>query len=227
MWLEIVAIVFMVLVLAYNFIGRFFVNPYKLYLVIGKKGSGKSTLITKKAYQLTKKKCHVYLNASINLPKEQMEYVHYIGALDLWKLPKTDETRYVLLDESGLDFDCRDWATFPKEMKEFFVYQRKKHLQVWLFSQSLDVDKTIRDKADRILLVKCENGWLSIGHWINRHIAITKATDYGGSQITDEYKPMFPLNPKAWIFTICPYWGKYFDTNLTVFTRSETERKKR
>ena len=37
-------------------------NPYKLYMVFGKKGSGKTTLMTKLALQYQKKGWRVYLS---------------------------------------------------------------------------------------------------------------------------------------------------------------------
>lgn len=215
----IIAIPILIYFLIDIILSKFFRNPYKLYIHIGKKGSGKSTLLTKLAYKYAKKGKIVYCNTSLNLPNKLQSNIRYIGALDLWKADLKDCV--VLLDETGIDFDCRDWANFPKEMKLFFVFQRKKKCTVHLFSQSLNVDKCIRDLADRLMICRCENGWLSVGRWIDRRIVFTKATDYGGSTIADELRPTL-----RFVFTFIPFWRKYFDTNCEVFVKSETIRKR-
>ena len=50
--------------LIFNFATRKYLNPYKLYLVFGKKGSGKSTYLVKLAKQYLKRKKHwnIYTN---------------------------------------------------------------------------------------------------------------------------------------------------------------------
>ena len=47
---------FMALVSVYEFTTRKYLNPYKLYLVFGKKGSGKSTYLVKLAKKHLKKR---------------------------------------------------------------------------------------------------------------------------------------------------------------------------
>lgn len=200
-----------------------FKNPYLLTLVVGKKGSGKSTLLTKLAYKYTKKKIDVYVNCSLNLPDKCTPYLHYIGALDLWLRREELKNSIVLLDETGLDFNCREWDSFPKELKYFFCFQRKLKCTVYLFSQSLDCDKTIRDKCDNLLLTKC-NGWLAYARYINRNITITQANDKNGSSLVDQLKFAPLLLPSSYIFTLVPLWKKYFNTTDMEFVESITKR---
>ena len=184
-------------------------NPYSLFLVVGKKGSGKSTLLCKKALWYSK---HGY-NVISNVALTNIDYIYITSPSDISLLDFGGKKNVLLLDEAGIWFDSRDFKSFPKELLYFFKYQRKLHCICWLFSQSLDVDKKIRDLCDRLLLTRCIGGWLCVAHWIDRTITFTKASDFAGSTIADELKPAFPLFPSSWIFTFSPGLSKYFDTN--------------
>ena len=46
-----IVLVFLTLVLVWHFLTKKYINPYKLYMVVGKKGSGKSTMLHRLAFQ--------------------------------------------------------------------------------------------------------------------------------------------------------------------------------
>lgn len=202
----------------FNVVMKFiYYRPYYLYLVIGKKGSGKSTLAAHFARKKCKKGIPVYSNMHFkNLP------VKPIGAMDIG-FKTFPPGSWIIIDEAGLEFNCREWSTLPPEIKRFFVFQRKKKINVLLLSQSLDIDKSIRDKADRILLTRCRYGWLQVGRFIDRDIVLTKATDYCGSTYADELKYAPAIFPWSWFITFVPRYIKYFDTNDETLVESEKD----
>lgn len=59
--LELVALAVFIFIVFHVVVYR---NPYKLYMVFGKKGSGKTTLMTKLAIQYQKKGWNVYWNVA-------------------------------------------------------------------------------------------------------------------------------------------------------------------
>ena len=58
----------------------------------------------------------------------------------------------VLVDEVGLVWDNRNYKSFPEHVKVYFKYQRQYRNTAYLFSQSFDVDKKIRDLTDHLTL---------------------------------------------------------------------------
>ena len=57
-------LVLVVFALLYSFAVRKYKNPYKLFMVFGKKGSGKSSYLIRKAIEYQKKGYVVYTNMS-------------------------------------------------------------------------------------------------------------------------------------------------------------------
>ena len=133
-----------------------FYNPYKLYLFMGKKGIGKSTVLQMVAYEHYKKHWNVYCNIgdSVFLGAEQIDCTR------LWEQDIKPHS-IVLIDEVNLLWDNRQFKSFPQELNAWFRKQRHKKIKVYMFSQTADVDKKIRDLTDRIYLVrKYFNVWI-------------------------------------------------------------------
>ena len=60
----------------------------------------------------------------------------------------------LFVDEVGLVHDNRSFKTFPQECAEFYKYQRKNKLIIYMASQTVDIDKKIRDLADYHILLR-------------------------------------------------------------------------
>lgn len=120
-------------------ISRYTNNPYTLKLVVGSKGSGKSLLLAQEANKFTGR---VYSNMGIGdeLPEKYWEYEYPQDSL-------------ILIDEIGVMHSNRDFKTMPREAIEWYKMQRKRRLTVICSSQTMDVDKKIRDLCDRIIVV--------------------------------------------------------------------------
>lgn len=197
-------LLFAFLFLVYNYIK--YRNPYKLYMVFGKKGSGKSTLMTKLAVKYQKKGWKVYSDT-------QLPGVYCFSIDDFGKC-QFPENSLVLIDEVGLIWDNRNFKSFPEHVKVYFKYQRQYRCVVYLFSQSFDIDKKIRDLTDHLYLVQNYFNCFSIARRITKRLTVVHAdrSAQGESKITDDYEidPLWKCFFGSVIVTYIPHWAKYF-----------------
>lgn len=183
-------------------------NPYKLFMVFGKKGSGKSTLMCKLAIKYTKKGFTVYCNSYI-------PGTYYFDAADVGFV-HFPENSVLLIDEVGMIWDNRDFKTFKKEVRDYFKLQRHyKHI-VFLFSQSFDVDKKLRDLTDNMYLITNILNCVSVARRITKTITITHGdkNNTGESKLIDDMR----FDPLIFFFigsvklTYIPRYVKYFNS---------------
>ena len=159
---------------AFNKLTSKYINPYKLYLIFAPKGEGKSTMLQKLATFYHKKGYHIYCKkGDTDLP--------FVTPIDINLLPWLAEAYYddsvrfkivklkakgytgpefiepnsvILHDEINLDWDNRDFKSFPKPVQHYFRLQRQyRHIYI-AFSQTYDCDKKIRDLADYLIIIR-------------------------------------------------------------------------
>lgn len=185
-----------------------FRNPYKLIMIFGKKGSGKSTLITKLAYKYYKAGRPVF--ATIETPFSQFFDVQQLGQ---YVFP---EESVVFIDEVGMIWDNRQYKNFRNDVRDYFKLQRHYKNTVYLFSQSFDVDIKLRNLTDYMYLSKCYFGFISVSRKIRRNIVLVEATAEGESRIADnlEFTNILTWILDGAIFTFIPRWVKYFDSHV-------------
>lgn len=204
-WLIILMTVFILIFLKYT---SRFRNPYKLIMVFGKKGSGKSTLITKLALQARKKGKLVY--TTIDVPGCRKFDVSKVGFCNF------PEHSVVFIDEVGMVWDNRDYKNFKAEVRDWFKLQRHNKVTVYLFSQTFDVDVKLRNLTDYMYLVQNHFGVLSIARKIKRGIVIVNPDGQSEARIADslEFEPFFwtLFGLRSQIWTWIPKWTKYFDS---------------
>lgn len=183
-----------------------FRNPYKLIMIFGKKGAGKTTLITKLAYKAYKSGRPVF--ATIDTPFSQYFDVQEVGQKVF------PERSVIFIDEVGMIWDNRNFKQFRTDVRDYFKLQRHYQNTVYLFSQSFDVDIKLRNLTDHMYLVKCYFGFLSIARKIRRNIVLVEATAEGESRIADnlEFTSILTWLFDGAIFTWVPRWVKYFDS---------------
>lgn len=140
-----ICLLLIAVVLIWHNLTKKYINPYKLYMVVGKKGSGKSTMLTRLAYDHIRAGWTVYTTE---------------GLPGTYKIDYTDIGKYnlpagscLLVDEVGMIWDNRKYKDFPDHLRDWFKYQRHEGVKVFLFSQTFDVDKKIRDLTDNMYLV--------------------------------------------------------------------------
>lgn len=184
---------------------RKYLNPYKLFLVFGKKGSGKSTYLVKIAQQHMKKGWIVYTNM------EEL-FMHGVRHFDIQHLGDfVPEARSVLLlDEVGMIWDNRDYKVFKPCVRDFFKLQRHYHVKVYMASQTFDIDKKIRDLTDGMYLHQNFARVFTVGKKIVRKVVITESTSEAESRISEDLV-MLPF--WNWTWTYIPRWARYFDSH--------------
>lgn len=193
-------------------------NPYKLYLFMGKKGIGKSTVLQMVAYEHFKKKWNVYCNIgdSTFLGAEQ------IDCSRLWEQELKPHS-IILIDEVNILWDNRQFKTFPQELNLWFRKQRHKKVKVYMFSQTADVDKKIRDLTDRIYLVrKYFNVWI----WCYPYEKDIDPPDPKRAQNPNEFVDTFHkknIGPFGCVICWLPKWVKTHDS----FSADMSEEEKR
>lgn len=180
-------------------------NPYKLFFVVGKKGSGKTSYLCKLALDYIKQGYIVYTNVS-DLLIPGVRIIDNITSLGDF-VPVRDSV--LLLDEVSLVWDNRHFKDFKDCTKEFFRLQRHYRCVVYLFSQTFDVDKKIRDLADRMYLCTQFCGRWSLLREINKKIIITESTSEAESRVAENlsFCGIF-----SWRFIYIPKYQPYFDS---------------
>ena len=139
-------------------------NPYKLVMIYGKKGSGKTTYLTKQAIKFNLQGWYVFSNTEIfNTYKLDTDW---IGRYDF------PEKSLLLIDEVGMIWDNRNFKSFSSDVRDFFKLQRHKKVYVILASQSFDIDKKLRDLTDEMYLLQNFLNIFTICKKINKYQTI-------------------------------------------------------
>lgn len=182
-------------------------NPYKLIMVFGKKGAGKTTYLTKLALTYRRSGWPVYsteyIPGTYHIEPEQIGYVH---------LP---ERSVLLVDEVGMIYDNRDYKNFKKEVRDWFKLQRHRKVIVYLFSQTFDIDLKLRNLTDKMYMLVNYFGWWTVGKEIRRKLVVVKPGEQSESRIADELiiTPLLLTPFGARIFIFVPYWARFFDSH--------------
>lgn len=183
---------------------RKFKNPYKLYMIFGKKGSGKSSYLAKLALKYKRKHYNVYTN----MDDLSISGIRFIDAKTLGEfVPESNSV--ILLDEVGMLYDNRNYKEFKPAVRDFFKLQRHYKCIVYLASQSFDIDKKLRDLTDEMYLCTCVSGIYGIIRPITKKITLTEASSFGESRIADNlaFRPIF-----SWKVNYLPKYAKYFQS---------------
>lgn len=194
----------------FMFITRKYDNPYKLIMVFGKKGSGKSTLIAKLSRRYVKKGYIVYSNIQLNIDGVRLFNVQDIGRRVF------PEESIIFIDEVGMIWDNRDYKNFRNDVRDYFKLQRHYRNTVYLFSQTFDIDVKLRNLTDHMFMVKCYGNVFSVAHRISRKLVVVEPTGDSEGRIADGYE-LVPLwlqlvGLRIAYFTFIPRWTKYFNS---------------
>lgn len=184
-----------------------FRNPYKLIMIFGKKGSGKTTFLTKLTMKYLRLGrpvyCTVEIPGAIIFNPTDLGFIH---------IP---ENAVILIDEVGLIWNNRDFKSFKKEYREYFKMQRQYKHTVYLFSQAFDIDKSLRELTDAMYLMRSYFSVYSVARRINRTITIVSASSAGGageSRIVDDlaFDSLLLFWAGSIKVTWIPKYAKYF-----------------
>lgn len=207
MWYVLIIELAFILLFVYLFRkSREFSNPYKLYMIFGGKGSGKTTLMHKLSFKHRKKNWKVYSDRKI-----PGCYHFKIEDFGQFRFP---EDSCILIDEVSLIWGNRDFKHFQKSVESYFRYQRQYKNKIYLFSQSFDIDKKIRQLTDFMYLVVCYCNIFSVARRIRIVPGVSTASKNtaGESKLVEDYEfdPPIKLLFGGMICTYIPHWSKYF-----------------
>lgn len=127
---------------------------------------------------------------------------------------KPPQGSYIAIDESGIEFNSRDFKSFHKGLIEFFKLSRHFQCDCDLFSQTFDdTDKILRDLASEIWLVK-RFGQLTYARCVYKRIGIDETTKQLSYQhfFKSALLQLLPFQPKQFIFCWRPKYYKHFDS---------------
>ncbi len=114
----------------------------------------------------------------------------------------------MIIDEAGVEFNSRNYKTFPQTAIKFFKYHRHYGVSVDVFSQSFeDMDVTLRRLAQNFYVVKRSAiPFFIVTKRIRRKVGI----DDNSHQLVDAYSFGLPILDSKWIF--CPPLWKMFNS---------------
>lgn len=122
-------------------------KPKTITVYFGVPGSGKTTLAALFVRKALKNNLTVFSNVPI------LGAYRYSPIVDLGT--NQIEDCHIILDEASLEFNNRNFKSFPKTCIEFFKLHRHYGVSIDVFSQSYeDMDITIRRLATKFVIVK-------------------------------------------------------------------------
>lgn len=207
---------FLALGFIWHFTTRKYINPYKLIFIFGKKGSGKSTLLERLVSQYKRDGWTVYST-------EGNQGVRPIDPRNLYNYSFPPHSA-IFIDEVSLIWDNRDFKSMDKRIVEWFRLQRHHRCRVFLFSQTFDVDKKIRDLADEMYLVNRYARVFVVGKRIIRKPIVVHPSPEAPARIDEDLVVDGPLMALfgGRIFAFLPKWSKRFDSHK-LETRGEPQ----
>lgn len=206
--------------LFYHFTTLKWLNKYRLLFFFGKKGHGKSTLLTKDAYTAFKKGRKVYSNSDITFQIRDKKTRQKITVSTLPLDPSNiwtyqfEPNSLVLIDEASLIWSNRDFKTIDRRVIRWFQQQRKVKVEVRLYSVSFDIDKKLRDLVDEMYLVRKYFRVFTVARHVVRKPVIVHPLGDAPASIQDDFVEdpplMFAFGGLRCAFI--PRWAKLFDT---------------
>ena len=200
-------IILTIFIIVYYFRYKKFINPYRLIMIFGKKGSGKSSYLAKLAKENIKKGKIVYTNMDdLMIPQVRKFNIDDLGDF----VPEKDSV--ILIDEAGIVYDNRNFKKFKESQRDFYKYQRHYKVTVYLASQTFDVDKKLRDLVDSMILVQNIGIVYTLLRPIKKTITLTDATSDSESRIAENLRFQWPFSWR--IFKLTKY-SKLFESYKT------------
>ena len=192
-----------IICIVFALISKKFENPYKVQIVLGLPGSGKTLKGVQDVLKFQKAGWNVYSNIELNIPG-----VRIFDPLDL-STCTPDADSFLFIDEAGILFDNRFWATFGKGLTAWFKKHRHYKAYVELNSQNWDMDLKIKGCCQTIYLQSNIGNIISICRPVKRVLDVAENQDSEKSGIVDKYYKAKIWNCK---FLWMPKYYKYFNT---------------
>lgn len=198
---------FIVAMYLFHLATRKYLNPYKLTMVFGKKGSGKSTLMVRMAYEYLAMGWTVFCT-------ERLDGCIHINYEDIG-FKEIPPNSLLLVDEVGMIWDNRNFKNFKNEVRDWFKLQRHYKVKVVLFSQTFDIDKKLRDLTDDMFLCTNVARVFSWAKRITRRVVLVQPGPDTPARIDEElaYDSLIFWPFGSRILTFIPSWAPFFDSH--------------
>lgn len=201
-------------------------HPLQLNVYFGVPGSGKTTYAAYLARQARRESLVIKLCKKF--PCRYTRWIlngkHWKRAFPVWSnVPiagtyqlnaRDDIGKYMIqdgkliIDEAGIEFNNRNYKTFPQLAVKFFKYHRHYGVSVDVFSQSFeDMDVTLRRLAQNFYVVRKS---LIPRFVVIKRIKRKVGIDENSHQLVDAYSFGLPILDTKWIY--CPPLWKLFNS---------------
>lgn len=213
--LLVIFLICIILLFIFHLLTKSYINPYKLIALVGNKGCGKTTYLTKKAIIYKNLGFNVYANFDI-------PGCFYFDTRNFGKFvfPRNS---VIIIDEIGLLYHSRNFKTFPQEIRTYLKLQRQYGNIVILASQSWDFDKSIRDLCDELRLLKNVARVFTVSRKVNKRLTVVTTRQEEGSEsggLVEDYKFSSIFELGSIDLTFIPHWKMFFDTNYMATSNS-------
>lgn len=198
-----IGVVVLCIVVFFGFCSIKYNNPYKLIMIFGRKGCGKTTYLAKTAMRYIRAGWTVYSTEPI--PGTLRITADMIGQI------RFCENSVLLIDEAGITYDNRKYKSFADDKRDFYKYQRHYKVRVYLFSQTFDIDVKLRTLTDEMYMLRNFCNVLTICRKLKLKQSIIKATGMSEACIKDDIVRV-PLIFGGVSFVWLPKFWKYFDS---------------
>lgn len=178
--------------------------------IFGLPGAGKTTLLTVFSIKALKDKPLTVGHFSFKCPIGETRHYKRVFSnvpldgcykLDFDHLGKYEfDDSLILIDEAGTLCDSRQWKNFDDQLRDFLALHRHYHCDLIIFSQSLDIDKKIRDRTALVLYIKKSGKFTRIQ---------TIKKDWKIKEMRELYEPA-PLLACSFIYR--PFYYHAFDS---------------
>lgn len=190
-----------------------YASPFIFILILGKKRCGKTTDIVKLSMKYRKKGWTCYST-------EYIPGTYYIEPEDIG-FYELDRKSVLFIDEIGIVWHKRDFKSFKKEVREWFKLGGHRWIRIYAYSQSYDIDASLREICDEIWIAKKLFGCITMKRKILKNLGIVEATGESESRIVENLKLLPLIVPGSTKFTWIPKYARYFDS----FSAPELKRK--
>lgn len=194
--------------LVFHLLTKKFLDPFPTYMVVGKKGSGKTTTMIRLIYHHLRKGWNVYCT-------DHIEGTTFIDHRQIGRL-KMQPNSVLFVDEVGMIWDARKYKDFPDHLRDFFKLSRHHRIKIYLFSQTFDVDKKIRDLTDGMYLVTKFARVFSYAKRIIMVPDLVKPSALGPARVDDvlKFDSIFFFWCGSRMLTFIPKYAGLFDSHV-------------
>lgn len=179
-------------------------SPFIFILIIGKKRCGKTTDIVKLNMKYRKKGWTTYCT-------ERIPDTYFIEPEDIgfYELARKS---VIFIDEIGTIWHKRDFKAFKKEVRDWFKLGGHRWVRIYAYTQSYDVDASLREICDEIWYAKKIFGHITVKRKILKDLKLVEATAESESRFAENLRMVPFIIPGSTKFTRIPKYARYFDS---------------